>query len=227
MNIRNQYRTVKKSLTKTVRIPAGASLSTEAIFDAEYGVFKIFCADVTGIPALSTIQPRVGGQAVYSHNGDIISLDKPADGFTWSVVKFGTSRMRIKLDNVTTDEVVFSITAYDFIEGVPVKVSLGQPEIEVTGTVDFGSTPQNTAVDEIFTITNNGDKDLIIELPIVVPADFSVTVDPTETLLLPGESTTFTIEADALVLGTHTGDVEISNNSSVNPYVFEITVEVV
>lgn len=107
----------------------------------------------------------------------------------------------------------------------------GSPEITVTpSTWDFGSTPVGTPVTKIFTIDNPGSSALVITLPITIvgaeASAFTVTVQPASTSLAPGASTTFTVQADADSVDTFNADISITNNSSENPKLVAVEVEV-
>lgn len=100
----------------------------------------------------------------------------------------------------------------------------GSPAISVTGDVNFGDTPIGTPVSEVFTIENTGTANLELSLPVtIIGAGFTVTAQPAITSLEPGQSTTFTIRADAEDIRAYSADISIVNNSTVTPYTLAIS----
>jgi len=81
-----------------------------------------------------------------------------------------------------------------------------------------------------FTIENNGTADLVLTslAPIVDitgldAGDFSITIDPLITTIIPGGSTTFEVTFDPTTVGQKNATIEIANNGVDNPYTFDIT----
>lgn len=81
---------------------------------------------------------------------------------------------------------------------------------------NFGVSSPCAAVVRQFTITNTGNSDLNLSLPVSLAGagatHFSIVSQPAQTTLVPGESTTFSIQAAASVGGTHTATVTIGSN---------------
>ena len=98
-----------------------------------------------------------------------------------------------------------------------------------TGLVDFGSTPAGIPLSKTFTISNSGFGSLILFEPILVPSGFSVVegfAGLTETVL-PGETTTFTVQLDAAAQGSYSGSLTFLNSDAdETPYQFTIQGEV-
>ncbi len=103
------------------------------------------------------------------------------------------------------------------------------PEIEVSGTIDFGTIEINTSTSESYTISNTGDADLIlsgspkVEINGADASQFSVTAQPSSPVASNG-NTTFTIEFAPTTEGTKNASVSIANNDSdENPFTFNIS----
>ncbi len=95
-----------------------------------------------------------------------------------------------------------------------------------TTPIDFGLVAHNAAtVEQVFTVRNDGATQLTIGT-VTVPGGFTVT-QPLQTLLGPGESTTFGVTLDSSVMGEHAGDVSFLNSDDdESPFNFAITGEV-
>lgn len=101
------------------------------------------------------------------------------------------------------------------------------PAITVTGTTTMGVRPQWTAHPEILTIHNPGTDDLELTLPITVDnVNFIISVQPADTVIAPGGSTTFTVEATAEERGSFSGTISIINNSAITPYEVDVSVDI-
>jgi hypothetical protein len=112
-----------------------------------------------------------------------------------------------------------------------------EPEIQVldgitdipvgTGSVDFGATSVGTPITKTFTISNTGTADLTLIEPISVPTGFSVTSSFGSTTVIPGISTTFTVQLDATAAGMYNGMLQFANNDGdENPFTFNISGQV-
>jgi len=79
-----------------------------------------------------------------------------------------------------------------------------------------------------FTLRNEGDATVnLTGTPVVdltTGTQFSVTVQPTDTALAPGEETTFTVEADPTTDGAKTDTISIDHDGTGSPYTFEVGV---
>ncbi|BAP56088.1 hypothetical protein THII_1791 [Thioploca ingrica] len=90
--------------------------------------------------------------------------------------------------------------------------------------IDFGFTIVGTPVIKTFQIKNTGTADLTLKLPINLNGTgFSLASPFGATTLLPGETTTFEIQLDALTGGDFNGKVTFSHNDTNNsPFTFAI-----
>lgn len=106
----------------------------------------------------------------------------------------------------------------------PVFEGGGVPSISITGDTDMGTSAQGEGDSVIWTIHNLGTDDLELTLPITIDdANFNI-VQPAETTIEPGGSTTFTIEATAEERGSFSGTVSVVNSSPVSPYTRDVSV---
>jgi hypothetical protein len=103
------------------------------------------------------------------------------------------------------------------------------PEIEVTGTTDFGDVDLNDTASQTYTIENIGDGDLnltgspLVSIGGTNPSQFYVSQQPS-TPVAPGSSTTFTVVFDPSSEGTKNATVSIANDDAdENPFTFNIT----
>jgi hypothetical protein len=108
-----------------------------------------------------------------------------------------------------------------------------EPEIQVldgatdipdgTGSINFGTTTVGMPINKTFTVKNTGTADLTLTEPIAVPAGFSVASSFGSTTLAPGNLTTFTVQLDAIAVGTYSGTLQFANNDGdENPFDFTI-----
>ena len=93
---------------------------------------------------------------------------------------------------------------------------------------DFGATlVAGTTVDHTFTIKNTGTADLnltgtpMVQVTGTDTADFTATMQP-DSVVAPGNSTTFVIRFDPSAAGTRSATVSITSNSADSPYTFAI-----
>lgn len=92
-----------------------------------------------------------------------------------------------------------------------------------TVPLDFGQVAQYDAtVEHVFTIRNDG-PDVLAIATVKVPAGYTVT-QPGNTLLAPGETTTFGVTLDSDIMGVHAGEVTFPNSDQdETPFNFAIT----
>lgn len=115
------------------------------------------------------------------------------------------------------------------VSGNSVVIASGDTTPDVVDHTDFGSVAvSGGTVVHTFTITNTGNKDLILNgSPVVAVSganagDFTATLQPADSVAV-GSSTEFQITFDPSVAGVHTATVTIANNDSdENPYTFAI-----
>jgi N-acetylneuraminic acid mutarotase len=94
------------------------------------------------------------------------------------------------------------------------EIANGQDAPVVLGTVPARTTEPS----KIFTIRNNGSKTLVLTLPFAVldePNHFTIT-QPEQTVLAPGEDTTFTVTLDTAEIGVFEETISFDNNDSDN-----------
>ena len=91
-------------------------------------------------------------------------------------------------------------------------------------TLGFGTTTVGTPVSLTFTIKNTGDAPLILQ-PIVVPDGLTVINNLTKNqTVAPGASVTFTIQLNAVAVGTFNFVVDIFDNDPSTPkFKFNLT----
>lgn len=113
------------------------------------------------------------------------------------------------------------------VKGNSISIVDGDSGASVGDHTDFGITDVGVVVDRIFTIENLGTAVLNITTPITVPAGFSCTVQPSNTIA-PSGSTTFTVRALAASKATFTGQISIvSDDADENPYNFTISYQAI
>jgi subtilisin family serine protease/uncharacterized protein (DUF2141 family) len=92
-----------------------------------------------------------------------------------------------------------------------------------TGLVDFGHTVPGSATVHTFTVRNSGSADLSLG-PIGLPPGFSLASDLGMTTVAPGASTTFSVQLDAINLGSFSGFVTLpTNDPNANPFTFVVS----
>lgn len=93
----------------------------------------------------------------------------------------------------------------------------GMTVINNGGMYDFGATTQGSAVQADFRITNTGDMPLSLAVG-TVPTGFSVVTPFPANPIAAGGTFDFTLAMTASTVGMPSGDLEILNNSAVNPF---------
>lgn len=103
-----------------------------------------------------------------------------------------------------------------------IAIANGDATPSPTDGTDFGTTDNGTTVTKTYTIRNTGNAQLDVTA-ISVPSGFTqLTSLPLN--IAAGGNATFQVRASAASVATFSGNVSITNNSSVSPYTFEITV---
>lgn len=103
--------------------------------------------------------------------------------------------------NVTAPEISVLLNGTDLVSGA---------------NVNFGSTFLGTPITQTFTLQNLGNGDLTVS-PLagaVFPAGFSLATDLSSTLLAPGQSTTFSVQFDATLVGAFSGTLHLLSNDA-------------
>ncbi|MEM7391713.1 MAG: choice-of-anchor D domain-containing protein, partial [Verrucomicrobiota bacterium] len=149
---------------------------------------------------------------------------------------FGVRTARVEIANDDPDENPYVFAIQGVGNGAEMDV-LGTNGAEIvnndfTPTVadgtDFGgiNTTTGTPVTHTFTVTNAGNLALFLNGTPTVgivghAADFTVTVQPVSTSLVPTATTTFNVQFMPTALGLRTAEVQIANSDSdEDPYVF-------
>ena len=96
-----------------------------------------------------------------------------------------------------------------------------------TGSVDFGQTDKGTPVVKTFTVSNEGAEPLLLDVPITVPAGFTVLSSFADTTLAAGESTTFVVQLTGQDVGSARGQLSFTTNDpDESPFDFAVSGEV-
>ncbi|MFO0477759.1 MAG: choice-of-anchor D domain-containing protein, partial [Bacteroidota bacterium] len=161
---------------------------------------------------------------------------------TASIAAGGSTNFSVKLDAVSVGNYSGSLS---FVNGDATKnpfnfnitgtvVALPAPQIQVldgatnianiTGNVDFGSTPIGTPITKTFTIKNNGTAALSLGALSALPTGFSlVGAFPTANIPAAG-SATFQVKLDGIVLGNYSGSlIFVNGDATKNPFNFVIS----
>ncbi len=154
-------------------------------------------------------------------------------GSTTFTVRFapltpGVKAAALQLVNNDGNEGIFDIVLSGTGTALPIpEIAVEQPvgvNIADGGSKNFGSVLVGSSTSLIFTITNSGDANLILTLPItftgVDAAQFTVTAPPTSPVL-PAGSTTFTVRFAPVAGGAKAAALQIVNNDS-NEGIFDI-----
>ena len=88
------------------------------------------------------------------------------------------------------------------------------------GSLDFGSTPRDTALTKVLTVRNDGEVTLALDsASLSVPAGFSLVEGFGSTRIAPGEQTTLMLQFNATTLGTTSGQLSFgTNDPSASPF---------
>lgn len=109
-----------------------------------------------------------------------------------------------------------------------IEVELDNSVIQTGATVNFGVTNAGGTLTRTFTVTNRDDaSDLTLNEPIQVPDEFTLTSSFGQTVLAPGESTTFEVRFDSNPIGNYSGELSFENSDSdENPFVLNLVATV-
>ena len=161
---------------------------------------------------------------------------------TASITAGGSTTFQVKLDAVSLGNYSGSLSfvngdlsknPFNFnITGTVVSVPVAQIQVldggtnitNISGIVDFGSTPIGTPITKTFTIKNIGTATLSLGALSALPAGFSlVGTFPTANIPAAG-SATFQVKLDGVALGNYSGTLSFVNgDASKNPFNFAIT----
>lgn len=206
-------------------------------FDVEPGRYQVVAhwdvnPDVTvnGQGAASNAPYTITGGAIpvtVLVNQQTSSNDFLDDGLHWAyigdpVVITGNT-LSVQLTD-GADGIVYAdeIRIYRVVDPV-VKVEVDGGTVEDSGTVNFDDTIVGAPVVKTFTVTNYGERNMALG-PINFPAGFSLVSGFGSTNLIPGASTTFTLQMDAGTAGSFSGMVSFGVDSSdANPFNFTVS----
>ena len=148
-------------------------------------------------------------------------------GLSWSIlatsltVSSGTLTIELSNQNgqVTADAIRIEKVS-DLSPPAPVTVLLDSSQTQLTdgGSDDLGTSFVGASIDKTFTIVNAGTANLTLGT-ISLPSGFSLASGPTLTTLTPGQSTTFTVQLDAVAAGSCSGTLSIvTNDPNADPF---------
>jgi len=227
-----------------VNIPDGSSAPN-------FGDHTLFVTTTVGVPTSRTFVVENLGSATLTITS-VPALPAPFSITTSPVGTInGSSNANLVIEclsgTAATYNATVTINSDDSDEGVYTfdiectVATAGTPEINVTGNgnnianldttpvltdfTDFGGTSVGIPLSRTFFIQNLGASDLTLGA-ITVPAGFTITTTPASPITA-GNNDDLTIECTAAAFGTYAGTVSIVNNdSSENPYEFDITCNV-
>ena len=111
-------------------------------------------------------------------------------------------------------------------------VTFGEIEVSFQGTLiadggsfNFGVTALGQSITRTFTVRNvDNSNDLTLETPIIVPGEYTVLSSFGQTVLGPGQSTTFDVRFNSNPFGTYAGELSFeSGDADESPFNFVIT----
>jgi hypothetical protein len=109
------------------------------------------------------------------------------------------------------------------VRGRSVSIADGDTTPSTADNTDFGTVAQGGfAGSQFFIVHNVGGTPLMLGT-VTAPAGFTVTTQP-ESIVAPGDATSFDVRLDTATVGTKSGDVSFTtNDSNENPFNFRIT----
>lgn len=139
----------------------------------------------------------------------------------------GTSAIGLLISlNVTTGSSSIAVSDYasQFTNAATPQGHLLSPGSSGAVPLNLGTTSLGTPLTQTITVTNNGTNPLIVQ-PISAPAGFSILNNFTANQsIASGNSASFTLQLNAVTVGTATGVVTINSNAPVNGvFSFNIT----
>ncbi len=139
----------------------------------------------------------------------------------------GTNSGNISILNTDPNNTTFSFAVTGIVTPLPPAIQVFYRTNTITNgqmtpQVDFGSVQQNQIAPPItFTVTNSGGQTLDLE-SITVPSGYALDTNYPLTIAA-GSNGTFSVQLNATVVGTNSGNISITNNAPNNPFVFAIT----
>jgi len=134
----------------------------------------------------------------------------------------GEKKARISISNNDSDENPYVIFIRGTGKAPEINIHRGGKDIPDGGSFDFGTHPQGSDTERMFTIQNTGNADLVLTVPITLgganAAEFCISQQP-NTVIAPGGSTQFKVRFSPTSSGAKTASIAIANNDSdENPY---------
>lgn len=130
-------------------------------------------------------------------------------------------------NDVTGNEIDYTIPLFSGCPEIAVTDGSGLgSDVAFNGTVDFGQTEIGIPEDVLFAIKNTGGGPMTLgTVSVAGNAAFSILSQPVETVLFPGESTTFVVRFESAMGGVVTGAAITIPNNSINhgPFLFNLT----
>jgi hypothetical protein len=223
--------------TFSVNLSAAATLPQIHVFDANTelasGGSVSFGSTPIGTPVTRTftiVNAGDGGLVVSGFNGSALPAGYSlVTGFGTTTVAPGASiLLTVQLDAATSgafsgtihilnsDDSSFDVVLDGVVTAPEISVFNGEAEVASGGTIDFGTTLTGSPVTRTITVTNVGNANLVLS-PIdtsTLPAGFSLLNDVSATTLAPGNSTTFTVQLNAMAAGSLTGVIHVVSNDA-------------
>jgi LPXTG-site transpeptidase (sortase) family protein len=167
--------------------------------------------------------------AGFSLAGSYASTVAPGDSTNITVrldaLTAGSFAGNFSLANNDTSENPFLFAVSGSVSEAPGEIAILEginPVVDGTGSVDFGSTLVGTPVSRTFTVQNSGTYALDLGT-LSLPGGFSL-VGSYPSSVASGDSTSITVQLDALSAGTYSGTFSLPNDDlDENPYTFALT----
>ncbi len=135
-----------------------------------------------------------------------------------------SNELIVQLNNAGDGRVNADAIRLERLPNAPdISLSAGAHLLESGSTFDFGNTPPQAPLTQLFVVSNVGNESLVLQDTIAVSGPFQLLTGLGQTTLAPGAETIFAIQFDALELGTATGTVTLlSNDTDENPFSFTV-----
>lgn len=216
--------------------PAGGGSNT-----ATWSFTGLTAATTYQVAATWTAHPNRATNAPFTITGGALPVSTLVDqqlspndfvvgGTAWEIlgnVTVSSSTLLVELTNAANGFVIADAIRLIALTGpdISVEVDAG-PVLDDVSTVDFGLVMPNTPVQKTFTVTNNGIQPLTLVEPIAAPGGFLASAFG-QTVLNPGQATTFTVTFPATTTGSFSGQLSFATNDpDKNPFNFTVQGEV-
>jgi hypothetical protein len=193
--------------TFTIKNIGGASLTltgTPSVTGSGFSLRNSFGKTFLSPGAITTFQVKLDGSQAGNFTGNVSFANDDSNKNPYNFSIKGT---------VTTPKIEVEV-----LEGtIPIS------NLSKNSTTNFNVTMVDNPVTKTFQIKNTGNADLTLIPPNLSGTGFSLVNSFDATTLLPGETTTFKIQLDALTGGDFNGKVTFSHNDTSNsPFTFAI-----